>query len=138
MKPVIYSIILFIFNQMLRILTLLFILLIGIFASSNTALACSKIDAKKQQNSKIHHKESTSIASNCCKGETKGIGHHCNKKCKNHDCDCSTISSFSFLNKLLNTELIVTTYPEQKCFSLYKPTFYNDVYITIWHPPKIV
>jgi hypothetical protein len=123
---------------MSRTITILFFLFIGIFASSITALACCKSVANKEQASKIHHKESKSVQANCCENQTKGIGHDCNKKCKNHNCDCSTISIFSFLNKWLKTELIVLTYPIQKRFSLYKPSFYHDVYITIWHPPKIV
>jgi hypothetical protein len=106
--------------------------------SSNTAFACSKKESKKDLTTSHQNKALKSVQSNCCNNETKGIGHDCNKKCKDHHCECSTLSSFSFLNKSFNTDLIIVNYTSQKCFSLYKPSFYNDVYISIWHPPKIV
>ena len=123
---------------MFRTLTILFLLVFGILVNSNSVYACGKSVAKAEKSSKIHHKESKSIASNCCTEETKDIEHDCNKKCKDHHCDCTTISSFSLLNESLIADLSIVSYPTQKCFSLYKSSFYNDVYISIWHPPKIV
>ena len=123
---------------MFRTLTILFLLFVGIFMSSNTAFACSKKQTKKDLTTSHHYKASKSVQANCCSEEPKGIGHDCNKKCKDHHCECSTISSFSFLNKSLTADLVIVTYTSQKCFSLYRPSFYNDVYISIWHPPKIV
>lgn len=123
---------------MARTITILFILFIGIFASSNSAFACSERETKKELTTNQQYKHSKSDQSNCCNNQTKGIGHDCNKKCKNHNCDCTTISSFSFLNKNLQAEVVILTYSAQNRFSLYKPLFSNNVYISIWHPPKIV
>ena len=123
---------------MFRTLTILFLLFVGVFISSNSAFACSKKETKKDLTTSHHYKASKSAQTNCCNEESKGIGHDCNKNCKDHHCECSTISSFSFLNKSLNADLIIEDYPLQKRFPLYKPSFYNDVYISIWHPPKIV
>lgn len=117
---------------------ILLLLVVGILASSNTAFACSKKETKKDLTTSHHYKASKSAQTNCCNDESKGIGHDCNKNCKDHHCECSNISSFSFLNKSLNADLVIEDFPLQKCFTLYKPSFYNDVYISIWHPPKIV
>lgn len=117
---------------------ILLLLFVGIFISSNTAFACSKKETINDYTTSNHYKASKSKQSNCCNEESKGIGHDCNKNCKDHHCECSTIYGFSFLNKTYFADLVVVTHPSQKCFSLYKPSFYNDVYISIWHPPKIV
>ena len=117
---------------------ILLLLFVGILMNSNTAFACSKKETKKDLTTSHNYKASKSVQTNCCNEEPKGIGHDCNKNCKDHHCECSTLSSFSFLNTSLNADLIIEDYPLQKCFPLYKPSFYNDVYISIWHPPKIV
>jgi len=123
---------------MFRSIAILFLLFVGIFISSNSAFACSKKEAKKDLTISHHYKASKSLQTNCCNEESKGIGHDCNKNCKDHHCDCSTISSFSFINKSLTSDLVIVTYNSQKCFSIYKASFYNEVHISIWHPPKTV
>jgi len=124
-------------NYMLKKSIIFFMLIIGMIFHSNVILACNKPKTSKD---KIHLtviKVKSNQNDNCCKTHNKNSGHDCNKKCNHHNCACSSICFNNYIfekNIVIETVLYFTT---QRQYNIYKPSFYNDVHISIWHPPKI-
>ena len=111
-------------------------LVIGVNFYSNTLQACNK--PHKSINVKSFLKlTKTKAKSDCCKSHNKNSGHVCNKKCNHHNCACTSICLNNYIYKkevVIETTLYFTT---QRQYNMFKPSFYNDVHISIWHPPKI-
>ncbi len=119
---------------MFKLINILLFLIIGIIISPNSAVACDK----KEIAYKTSVNDSKSVKISCCNKKSKEIGRDCNKKCDDHQCECSITNHISYLNKQKYDEAIMFDHDIQKCFSIYKASFYNEVHISIWHPPKTV
>jgi len=60
------------------------------------------------------------------------------KNAEDHKCECPAYSMQTLL-KLIESDLTsATEFYTNKLYPILKPSFYNDVYISIWQPPKIV
>ena len=115
---------------------ILFLLVIGVNLYSNNLYACNKPHKSTKATSFLKMTK-TKAKSDCCKSHNKDSDHDCKKKCTHHNCACTSISLNSYVCKkevVIETALYFTT---QRKYNTYKPSFYNDVYISIWHPPKI-
>lgn len=116
---------------------ILLIALIGMLILSNKAIACNKHDNKKVRTQLVIQKQKATNGVNCCNSHSKGFDHECDKNCNHHNCACNTISQVVFFNSNeVNLTSFFTSLVGGK-YNMYKPSFYNDVHISIWHPPKI-
>lgn len=116
---------------------ILLMLLIGMIFYSNGAFACSK---PKNSKDKIHltsNKVKSNQTDDCCKSGKSDSSHNCNRNCHHNNCVCNIISTCFFSNQPAYTVGSFIHPSSQRKYSTYKPSFYNDVYISIWHPPKI-
>jgi hypothetical protein len=115
---------------------ILLLLVIGVNFYSNSLYACNK--PHKSTKAKSFLKTTKAIAkSDCCKSQNKDLGHDCNNKCNHHNCDCNTISQIVFYNQEEVKLVSNLNYTIQKRYFTYMPSFYKDIFISIWHPPKI-
>lgn len=124
------------FKIMQKKLIILFLFVIGVNLYSNNLYACNKPHKSTKATSFLKITKNN-VKSDCCKSHNKESGHDCNKKCTHQNCACTSISLNSYVCK---KEVIVETIfflNFEKKYTTYKPSFYNDVYISIWHPPKI-
>jgi hypothetical protein len=123
-------------KAMQKKIIILLLLIIGVNFYSNSLYACNK--PHKSTNAASFLKlTKTKAKSDCCKSHNKNSGHDCNKKCNHHNCTCTSICLNSYIckkNIVIETALYFTT---QRQYNMFKPSFYNDVHISIWHPPKI-
>ncbi len=111
-------------------------LVIGLVFFSNRALAC-----KSNQNIKEKVQLSETIAKDCkkdnfCNSIEGDSGHICDRNCSHNNCVCNTLTQSVFFNE---QELVFSSniYPSiQKKYSFYNCSFYSEVILTIWHPPK--
>jgi hypothetical protein len=104
---------------------ILFLFFIGMNLHSNSSNACSKEEVIIETKTE------------CCKAQDRDTDHDCNKKCNNHDCDCSSSSLTSYDSKIendINTTFFNTI---QKKNPIIEHFFYFEVYKSIWHPPKV-
>ena len=125
------------FKIMLKKIIIIFLFVIGVNLYSNNLYACNKPHKSTKATSFLKITKNN-IKSDCCKSHNKESGHDCNKKCTHQNCACTSISLNSYVCK---KEVIVETIffsTIQRKYTTYKPSFYNDVHISIWHPPKIV
>lgn len=116
------------------IILLLFI--IGVNLYSNSIYACDKPHKSSKATSFLKLTKNKA-KSDCCKSHNKDSDHDCNKKCTHHNCACTPISLNNYICKIevvIETALYFTT---QRKYNFFKPSFYSDVHISIWHPPKI-
>ena len=124
------------FKIMQKKIIILFLLVIGVNLYSNNLYACNKPHKSTKATSFLKMTKANA-KSDCCKSHNKGSDHDCNKKCTHHNCACTSISLNSYVCKkevVIETALFFTT---QRKYNLFKPSFYSDVHISIWHPPKI-
>jgi hypothetical protein len=115
---------------------ILLLLVIGVNLYSNNLYACNKPHKSTKATSFLNMTKAKA-KSDCCKSHSKDMGHDCNQKCTHHNCACTSVCINSYVYK---KEVIVETIffsTIQRKYNTYKPSFYNDVYISIWHPPKI-
>jgi hypothetical protein len=120
------------------------ILFFGCLINSNNAFACKMSNGKVASAPSNHSSAENNKKESCCKKQDNSKqdnskqAHDCSKKCKDHKCECPNYSVQTFL-KLTEPDLIPSTEPyTNKLYPILKPSFYNDVYISIWQPPKIV
>jgi len=115
---------------------ILFLLVIGVNLYYNNLYACNK-PHKSTNTTSFVKLTKTKAKSDSCKSHNKNSGHDCNKKCDHHNCACTSICLNNYICKkdiVIETVLYFTT---QRQYNMFKPSFYNDVHISIWHPPKI-
>ena len=124
------------FKIMLKKIIIIFLFVIGVNLYSNNLYACNKPHKSTKATSFLKITKNN-VKSDCCKSHNKESGNDCNKKCTHQNCACTSISLNSYVcKKEVIVEIIFFSNFEKK-FITYKPSFYNDVYISIWHPPKI-
>lgn len=118
-------------------LIILLLLVIGVNFYSNSLIACNK--PHKSSNATTFLKlTKTKSKSDCCKSHNKNSGHDCSKKCNHHNCACNSICLNNYIcKKESGIDTTVFYFTTQMQYNVFKPTFYSDVYISIWHPPKI-
>jgi hypothetical protein len=115
------------------------ILFFGCLVHSNETFACKMSNGKVASAQSNHRSTENNKKESCCKKQdnTKQE-HNCSKKCEDHKCECPNYSVQTFL-KLSEQDLISSNkFGINKLYPILKPSFYNDVYISIWQPPKIV
>lgn len=125
------------FKIMQKKIIILFLLVIGVNLYSNNLYACNKPHKSTIATSFLKLTKAKA-KSDCCKSHNKDSGHDCNKKCTHHNCACTSVCSNSYFCKkevIIETTFFCITL---KKYNMYKPSFYNEVHISIWHPPKIV
>jgi len=129
----------FVIISMSRATIIFTILFFGCLVNSNESFACKMSNgkvasAKSNRGTAENNKKET-----CCKKQDNSKQEHdCGKKCEDHKCECPAYSVQTFL-KLTEPDLIPSTeFYTNKLYPILKPSFYNDVYISIWQPPKIV
>lgn len=111
-------------------------MVLGVNLYSSNLYACSKPHNSTKAKSFLNTTKAKG-KSDCCKSHDKDLGHDCNKKCTHHNCACTSICINNYVCK---KEVVLETvffYTVQRQYTMYKPSFYNDIYISIWHPPKI-
>ena len=112
-------------------------LLIGMIFLSNEAFACSKPKNSKDNTHLTASKAKNNQNDNCCKSSKSDSSHNCNRNCHHHNCVCNIIPTCFFSHQpefALESFIPPST---QRKYSIYKPFLYFDIYISIWHPPKI-
>jgi hypothetical protein len=122
--------------SMYKKIIILILISFGLSIYSNNTYACNKPHKSKSTTSFVKLTK-VKAKSNCCKSHNNNSGHDCNKKCNHHNCACTSICLNNYICKkevVIETVLYITT---QRQYNIYKPSFYNDVHISIWHPPKI-
>lgn len=80
----------------------------------------------------------TKAKSDCCKSHKKVSGQNCKKKCNHHKCACTSICLNKYICKKDANVETAFYYTAQRQYNLFIPSFYSDVHISIWQPPKIV
>lgn len=116
---------------------ILFLLVFGANLFSNNLYACKKSHKSTKAASSLNITKAK-VKSDCCKSHDKDTGHDCKKKCTHTNCACTSvcINSYVFKKEVIVETIFFSTI--QRKYTTYKPSFYNDVHISIWHPPKIV
>ena len=118
------------FKIMQKKLIILFLFVIGVNLYSNNLYACNKPHKSTKATSFLKITKNN-VKSDCCKSHNKESGNDCNKKCTHQNCACTSISLNSYVcKKEVIVEIIFFSNFEKK-FITYKPSFYNDVYISI-------
>jgi len=115
---------------------ILLLLVIGVNLYSNIVHACSKPHKSTKATSFLNTTKAKA-KSDCCKSHNKNSGHSCNKNCTDNNCSCTSICINMYVCKkdiVLETAFLYTL---QKKYYNYIHPFYNEVHISIWHPPKI-
>jgi hypothetical protein len=123
-------------KDMQKKIIILLLLIVGVNFYSNSLYACNKPHKSTKASSSLKMTKAKA-KSDCCKSHSKDVGHDCNKKCTHHNCACTSICINNYICKkevVIETALYFTT---QRKYNFFKPSFYNDVHISIWHPPKI-
>jgi len=125
--------------SMSRVTIIFTILFFGCLVNSNETFACKKSNGKIVSAPSNHSSAENNKKESCCKKQDNSKQEHdCSKKCQDHKCECPAYSMQTLL-KLIESDLTsATEFYTNKLYPILKPSFYNDVYISIWQPPKIV
>ena len=129
----------FVIISMSRVTVIFTILFFGCLVNSNETFACKKSNGKIASASSNHSSAENNKKESCCKKQDNSKQEHdCSKKCEDHKCECPAYSMQTFL-KLTEPDLISSNkFDLNKLYPILRPSFYKDVYISIWQPPKIV
>lgn len=135
-QPFITNFVIISMNRATIIFTILFF---GCLVNSNETFACKMSNGKiVSAQTNLGNTENNKKESCCKKQNNTKKEHDCSKKCEDHNCECPAYSMQAFL-KLTEPDLTSSTeFYTNKLYPILKPSFYNDVYISIWQPPKIV
>jgi len=123
-------------KDMQKKIIILLLMIIGVNLYSNNLYACDKPHKSTKATSFLKLTK-TKAKSDCCKSHNKDSDQDCTKKCTNHNCACTSISLNNYICKkevVIENALYFTT---QRKYNFFKPSFYSDVHVSIWHPPKI-
>jgi hypothetical protein len=129
----------FVIITMSRATIIFTILFFGCLVNSNETFACKMSNGKVASAKSNRGSAENNKKESCCKKQDNSKQEHdCRKKCEDHNCECPAYSMQTFL-KLTELDLIPSTeFYTNKLYPILKPSFYKDVYISIWQPPKIV
>ena len=121
---------------MFKKIIILLLLVVGVTLYANNMYACSK---PHNTTIAIIFKSTTTreTKSDCCQANGMDFGHDCHKKCNHHNCDCTSFCLNSYDCKIEISLDTVLTYTVQRKYFTFIYSFYNDVHIPVWHPPKI-
>ena len=129
----------FVIISMSRVTIIFTILFFGCLVNSNETFACKKSNGKIASASSNHSSAENNKKESCCKKQDNSEQEHdCSKKCEDHKCECPNYSVQTFLKLTEPDSIPSTEFYTNKSYPILKPSFYNDVYISIWQPPKIV
>ena len=129
----------FVIISMSRVTIIFTILFFGCLVNSNETFACKKSNGKIASAPSNHSSAENNKKESCCKKQDNSEQEHdCSKKCEDHKCECPNYSVQTFLKLTEPDSIPSTEFYTNKSYPILKPSFYNDVYISIWQPPKIV
>ncbi len=129
----------FVTITMSRVTIIFTILFFGCLVNSNESFACKMSNGKIASAPSNHSSAENNKKESCCKKQDNSKQEHdCSKKCEDHKCECPAYSMQTLL-KLTESDLTSSTeFYTNKLYPILRPSFYKDVYISIWQPPKIV
>ena len=129
----------FVIIYMSRVTIIFTILFFGCLVNSNEIFACKMSNGKiASAKSNAGSAENNKKESCCKKQDNTKQEHDCSKKCEDHNCECPAYCMQTFL-KLTEQNLISSNkFDLNKLYPILRPSFYKDVYISIWQPPKII
>ena len=129
----------FVIISMSRVTIIFTILFFGCLVNANESFACKmsngKIASAKSNGGSAENNKKES----CCKKQDNSKQEHdCSKKCEDHKCECPAYSMQTFLKFTEQNLISSNKFDSNKLYPILRPSFYKDVYISIWQPPKIV